>query len=473
MRGVLFFLILTVLISCSSLRKKPEGEVYSSVEVSPSIKAALDTSYFVSGHWPDPEWWKEYGDEQLNYIIDVALKESPTIASAYKKVQSATAEAKGVASAFYPKLYAYFQEIYAHLSDDSLFRVPPSTLQAVINQIDIGLFVNYEFDFWGKNASKYRAALGEAYSKKAEQSLAQITLATSMVNTYIHYQYLLERKKNIIEAYDATKEMYDLRLLRKANGLDDQFSLDGIEEHVLTLEQMVVAIDASIAVTEMQIKVLMGRSPDNEFILKQPTIKDIAHFPVPNKVSLDLLVRRADLMAALWNVRAKAHLIGAAKAAFFPNVNLAAYSGLESLSWGKLFDIKSWMGFLFPSINLPLFTGFKLNADLDKSHQEYSVAVYEYNERVLQAAQQVTSGLTMLRAENDKRNLQIQHVKKKQSQFQLEDLRYETGVAKKLDVLQRKIALLEDTLSLIDVEEEYFHSMVDLVRALGGGYGRE
>lgn len=473
MRRIGFLLTLACLLSCSTFRKKPEGEVCSSVDVSPSVLAALENTFFVSGNWPDPDWWKEYGDDQLNYIVDVALKENPTIAAAYRRVQSASAGAKGVASVFYPKLYAHFQELYAHLSDESLFRIPPSTLQAVINQIDLGFFVNYEFDFWGKNAAKYRAALGQAYAKKAEQSLTQITLVTSIVNAYGHLHYLQDRKQKLVEAYDATRELYDLHALRKANGLDDQFNIDSIEENVLALEQMLIALDASIDTAGMQIKVLMGRSPDDPFTLKRPAIKEVSHFPIPNKLSLDLLARRADLMAALWNVRAKEHLIHSAKAAYFPSVNLAAYGGLESLSWNKLFDAKSLTGFLFPSINLPFFTGFKLGADLDKAHQDFSVAVYEYNEKVLQAAQEVTVGLTALRADCDKRALRLTHVEKKRSQYQLEDLRYETGVAKKLDVLQRKIALLEDTLSLIDIEEDYFHSMIDLVKALGGGYGRE
>jgi|GEM_PF-3692688 len=473
MRGVLLFLTAAMCLSCSTFRKKPEGEVSSSVNVTPSVKAALDSTYFVTGNWPDPEWWKEYGDEQLDYIIDVALKESPTIVGAHRKVMAATASAKSTASAFYPKMYAHFQELYAHLSDESLFRIPPSTVSAVINQIDLGLFVNYEFDFWGKNAAKYRAALGAAYAKKAEAALTQITLATTITSAYIHLQFLQDRKDKIIEAYDATKEIFDLRQLRMANGLDDQFNLDDVEENVLALEQMLIAVEASINITTMQLKVLMGRSPDDEFTFKKPAMKDISHFPIPNKLSLDLLARRADLMASLWNVQAKMHLTKAARAAYFPSINLAAYGGIESLAWHTLFSAKSLTGFLFPSINLPLFTGFKLGADLEKSHQDFSVAVYEYNEKVLQAAQEVTSNLTMLRSDYEKRGVRLRHVEKKRSQYKLEDLRYETGVAKKLDVLQRKIALIEDTLTLLDVEEEYYHGMVDLVKALGGGYGRE
>ncbi len=463
--------LIILLSSCSAFRRQPNDVALSEVNVSTSSAAALDTSFFVSGEWPKETWWTEFGDAQLNYVIDVALSDNPTLSSAYHRALSATSQARSVASKLFPKLGAHFQELYAHLSDESLFRIPPSTLQAVINQVDLGLFFDYELDFWGKNTEKYRAALGDACAKKAQEAGAKISLISTITRTYFRYAFLFERKKLLESVYAVSKEIVDLHTLRKAHGLDDQFNVNRAESSLLEIEKVISGIDASLATTIMQLKVLMGRSPDDQFVFQSPTIKDVSHFPIPNKLSIDLLVRRSDIAASLWNVRSKQHLIKSSKAAYFPSVNLAAYGGLEALSWGKLFSPSSLTGFLFPSLNLPLFQGFQLEANLNKAHEEYSVAVYEYNEKILHAANEVTSSLRMLRADMEERSYQAQHTEKKKEDVQLEELRFETGVSKRLDVLQRKIALLEDTLTLVDVEEQYFQELVNLVYALGGGYG--
>lgn len=473
MRGRDLIWAAVLLTSCSSFRKPADGETLESVNMFGSIENALAQTEFVEGNWPKWEWWERFGDEQLNYIVDVALKENPTMAKAYYTIQSASAHAKGTGASLLPRVGLWGQELYAHLSKESLFRAPPSTLDSTVNLVDIGGYFLYEFDFWGKNRSKYQAALGGLYATRAEAALSRLTITVALVKTYISYAQTLKRRRLLVEAQSYAKELFEFRKLRFANGLDSTFNEESALGDLLGLESLVTATEAKLSILGMQINVLMGRSPDDALDIAPPKLKQCEQFPVPTDLSLDLLARRPDLMAALWNVRAKAHIIGASKAAFFPSINLAAYGGLGSLGWSSLFKANSLTGFLLPSINLPLFTGFKLSADLDQAKAEYSIAVFEYNDKVLKAANDVTSGLRMLQATSVQKSLKTKHVDSKETSEQLEQEKYTAGISTKLAVLQRKIARIEDSLSYIDTEEEYLHNIVQLVRSLGGGYGSD
>ena len=109
----------------------------------------------------------------------------------------------------------------------------------------------------------------------------------------------------------------------------------------------------------------MGQGPDtHQTIMGLREISFDKTFILPENLSLDLIARRADITAAIWRVEAEANKVGAAKAAFYPNVNLLALAGFESLSWGDFTSLENFQGFLSPAIHLPIFKGGRLRANL-------------------------------------------------------------------------------------------------------------
>ena len=223
----------------------------------------------------------------------------------------------------------------------------------------MALNFEYEIDLFGKNRDKYRAALGEAKAKRAEMSESLLMLTTLLAETYFNYQMQLVQLQINRDLILARKAYVELTLKRVQYGLDDQVALDQAEALLLSAEETVVNLKKEKGLSESQLKILMGLGPDDNRIFEEPTANFNDPFPIPENVPVDLLARRPDLMAQIWRVEASAHLIGAAKAAFFPNINLAAFIGLESLSWSKLFTADSFASSIVPAINLPIFTGGK------------------------------------------------------------------------------------------------------------------
>ena len=460
-----------LLTGCTAFRKKPNTDLMQSVNLSPSAKKALDESTFIAGDWPDPNWWEQYGDPQLNEVVENALGGNPTLQTASETVKKAEALATKALSSLIPHFSGHWMNNYMHLSDHSLFRLPPSNAPSVLNQVDLGVSMNYEIDFFGKNQSKYKAAIGDYYSQMAANAMSNLKIAHATTIAYVRFTYLTLRVELYDEIIDSLMEVKDLTLLRKAHNLDSQFPLLQIEEGIKAAEKVRTLYQSQKDIAVMQLRVLMGMSPDAEFEMKRPRLVDVYNIALPNKLSIDLLARRPDVMAARWNAEARAADIGAAKAAYYPSVNLFSYGGLESLSYTDLFNVSSFMGMLLPSINLPIFTGFELEADLNKAHAEYSIAVYEYNGKVLEAANDVAKTLRLIQADKDKKDEQYQKTFFKKREEELMALRFENGISQKIDVLQKKIAYLQERAELLNDEQNYYEQVINLNRALGGGYG--
>ncbi|MCB1109601.1 MAG: efflux transporter outer membrane subunit [Chlamydiia bacterium] len=457
--------------SCAALKKRNyEPQVMESADVSLSIDSALQTPDFSAGEWPAYNWWSLFEDEQLSELMEIAIEKNPDLLAAVSRVRVSQEEAKKVRSSLLPKLDADFRDNYEHLSKDSLDRFPPSTVPAVVNQLYLALNFEYEIDLFGKNRNRYRAAIGQTRAQAAEMSASLLMITTLLAETYIQYAAHLQNLQYAQALADAQKMQLELTELRFVNGLGDQMLIDQATAAYLDAQETVVFYKKEIALDVSQLKILMGLGPDDPREISSPQLAFDRSFPLPENIPLNLLSRRPDLMAQIWTVEAAAHLISAAKAAFFPNINLAAFVGLESLKWNNFFSVNSYAGALTPAINLPLFTGGKLTAQLNKQYATYDAAVYDYNALLLRAAKEVTDQINILEAANQESRLQTQAYEKTMHIAELTTKRYENGLDNYLMVLEKQMDTLKQGMKEVDTENQRYLAILQLIKALGGGY---
>ena len=440
------------------------------VDVSPTIDSALSTPDFAEGEWPAYNWWTLFEDRQLSEIMEVAIENNPDLLAAVSRVRAAQEEAQKVRSVLLPQIKASFKDNYEHLSKDSLVRFPPSTVPAVINQVYLALNFEYEIDLFGKNRNRYRAAMGQAKAQAAEMSESLLMITASIAETYINYAANLQNLEFSITLAEAQKVHLELTELRFLNGLDNQVMVDIANVNLLAAEEDVVTYEKESDLNLSQMKILMGLGPDDEWVITTPTLAFDSPFQIPESVPLNLLSRRPDLMAQIWTVEAAAHLISAAKAAFFPNINLTAIAGLESLKWNNLFTSDSYAAALSPAINLPLFTGGKLTAQLNEKYATYDAAVHDYNALLLQAAKEVSDQIKVLEAANQESGLQAQVLEKTMHILQLTKERYDNGLDDYLTVIDKQVAVLNQGIKDVEKDNERYLAVLQLIKALGGGY---
>src|SRR5581483_2929809 len=216
--------------------------------------------------------------------------------------------------------------------------------------------------------------------------------------------------------------------------------------------------------------ILVGASPDED--VAPEAMRALFQRPVkiPSDLSCDLLARRPDLTAQIWRIEAAAKEIGAAKADFYPRVNLMAFAQLESLSFNKLFNISSRQGGLVPAVHLPIFTGGKLTANLKQKVAEFNRETHRYNELLLNAAKEVADQISILSFTFDTLGIQMSTLEVAKDQFALQNSRYEQGVSNALSVMEKENEVLSERYALLAFERNYLLAVLKMVKALGGGY---
>ncbi len=174
-------------------------------------------------------------------------------------------------------------------------------------------------------------------------------------------------------------------------------------------------------------------------------------------------------MAQICRVEAAAKEIGAAKADFYPNINLSAFGGLESLVFSNLFrDSKT--GGLAPAIHLPIFTGGRLRANLRSKVAAFNQAVYAYNNLVLSAAKEVADKIVTVSAIIDGYAQQIDAFRDTAGQYNLLFSRYAKGLDNYLSVLNSQEEVLQQRFLLVGLYTDHLTSVLNLIKTLGGGY---
>jgi len=475
-KSVCFFILL-LFAGCTRISDKDLAARLETPSLILTEKEALHRAYFQTGEWPDEDWWKLFEDAQLNKLIERAIAFNFTLKEARAHVEYSYQLAKSVRSKLLPDLSANYMEQWQYLSkygfDRDFFPVPPpankNMIPHTLNLIDLTLNFSYEFDFWGKNRSLFRAALGAARAAVAEERQAQLITTLTVAKTYFAWQAKCAQRDILLEKRQERKDLFHLTDRRAIVGVDNDIPVYGSKKGIYQIQKLIVFLEEGIELDKHMLKYLVGAGPDENVVESAPQARFNRPFALPDNISSDLLARRPDLMAQLWRVEAAAQEIGAAKADFYPNVSLGAFGGLESLSFGNLFrDSKT--GGLTPAIHLPIYTGGRLEAQLRSKVAGFNEAVSAYNDLVLSAAKEVADQIVSVTAVLDGYAEQEGVFNDTANQYDLLFARYETGIDDYLSVLRMQDDVLQQRFLLVGLYHDHLQALLKLIQSLGGGY---
>jgi NodT family efflux transporter outer membrane factor (OMF) lipoprotein len=215
---------------------------------------------------------------------------------------------------------------------------------------------------------------------------------------------------------------------------------------------------------------LCGQGPGFADELHAPAPLRAAPLALPATLPAALLARRPDVAAALWRVEAEARAIKVARAAFLPNINLAAGLGLASLGAGDLLEGASHYEQFAPAISLPLFGGGRLRANLAGQDAAFDAAVAQYNGVLVQAIHQVADGVSATQSLDRELRAQEQAQAAAALSWKLAQDQLGAGVISEMQALQVQQYLLQADQRLAQLRADRLSAGVSLVVALGGGY---
>jgi len=440
------------------------------ISLTKTSNETLTISAFEVGDWPQENWWEMFDDPQLGHLIEQAMQDNPTLHKVEAKVKTALAFVQKERSAFFPDIGATAETNWQYLGKNSFFRSFAPTVPSTLNQIDLFLNFNYEFDFWGRNLNLYRTALNQARAEEAEYNQTKLILSSAIAQAYFNLQRNLQKLDILKQIHSLRTTLFELMALRSKFALDNDIPKIDSQKNELDVTVLIKQREQDVALSIHLLQILIGQEPDASLHLKRPSSTFNKAFPIPQQIGLDLIARRPDLMAQIWRVEAAAHKIGVAKADFFPNVNLSVLGGLESLQFNTLFSAGSKIASFFPAIHLPIFTGGRLTANLRTKEAEYDQAVYEYNEMLLQAARQIVDEITIIKFTDSQLDIQNSTLNALEMQHKLVISRFNQGLDNYLMVLRNQETVLNQKMNIIELRYERLLSRLKLIKALGGGY---
>ncbi len=464
-----FFFILLFTAGCAPIPKHETAVMLQTLECGQVVDDALSAAEFLEGDWPARAWWERFNDPALNRLIDQALCFSPTLQRAESLFKAAAQKALQRRASLFPEIDASADTNWQHLAKDSFFRAYAPQIPAVVNELNLGFSLSYTFDFWGKNRDLFQAALGQARALCAERMEAELILTTAIANGYMQLQFLLQKRELLQQMKVNEAALAGIHSKRQDHALDSLTPVLQAETSTLDIQTALTGVDQQIQEQFHQLKALSGLGQDAELdIALQPVVQ--WNVALPENLSLDLIARRPDLAAQKERVEALCKEVGAAKTDFYPNVNLTAFIGWDSIYSWTLFQSKNYSGSLEPAIHLPIFTAGRLKAQLMEKVALFDEAVFAYNGMILQIAQEVADALTAvsyLQRQIELRELSLRSVAK---EAHLVERRYEHALDSQLSRLRAQNSVLETELALMAVRYAKQQANIQLIRALGGGY---
>jgi NodT family efflux transporter outer membrane factor (OMF) lipoprotein len=462
-RALLALSVSSALAACAgSPQPVAEAKAPGAYQTSQSFSAAAT-------NWPSQSWWTAYGDTQLNTLIDEALANSPSMTQAAARLRKAEAVAGQVRAAGRPSLSldAGVQESKQSYN----VGIPPEFVPQGWNDYgQVKLDFNWELDFWGKNRAAVAAATSETRAATADAAEARLVLSTSVASAYADLAALFADRDVADRALALRGETADLTQHRVDNGLDTQAELNLAKAGPPAARADLKALDEQIALTRNRIAALLGAGPDRGLSIQRPAAPYLAAFGLPENLAADLIGRRPDIVAARWRAEASRKRIGEAKAAFYPNINLAAFVGYQSLLVDKLFDGGSDYGAAGPALSLPIFEGGRLGANQRGVEADRDNAVATYNATVIQAFRDVADAAASQRALAGRLADSRAALDASEAAYRVTRLRYEGALAPYQSVLLAEQQVLAQRRAVADLQSRGLSLDIALVRALGGGF---
>ncbi|RYF72185.1 MAG: efflux transporter outer membrane subunit [Comamonadaceae bacterium] len=414
---------------------------------------------------PRGEWWRAFGDPVLDDLIARAVRDdggNTSIQQAAARVRQARALARLTDADRSLQLGAGAGATRQQGLDRNQAARPSTLLNA-------GLSASYELDLFGRLSRASDAARLDAQQREALLQSARLLVQAEVAQTYLALRAAdAERAlvRDNVEAYRDT-----LRLTQRRQQAGDVADLDvaRVQTEVSATESDAIALDRRRAELEHALAVLTGDAPANFGVRSEVWTTTLP--TIPAGVPATVLQRRPDVAAAQSAVLAAQARVGAAQAAYFPDLALTAGGGFASSDISELFkwSARSWgIGAL---LSLPILDGGRREAGVQNASGQLDEVLASYRGQVLVAFQEVEDQLSALRLLQEQAQVQQTAVSSAQRATQLSDTRYRNGYVSQLDLLDARRSELRNRRQALQVKAAQYQATVGLVRALGGGWG--
>jgi len=408
-------------------------------------------------------WWELLRDEQLQQLIRTALEHNWDLQRAVATIDEFRARALIPQFDFLPQIAVAGN---APAARNAKFLV--AGFATPFNYYMLGN-LTWEIDLWGRIRRSTEAARAELLSKEENRRAVTIQLVSAVAEAYfnlLQFDLQLDIAKRTLQSWEESVRIAQARLRQ---GMTSKLDADQFEAERANAAARAAELQRQMVQAENALSILHGRRP---FAVARGRSLDaqILVPDVPPGLPSELLQRRPDVLVAERQLAAFTARIGAAKAERFPKITLTGLAGLAHPSLHAIFTDASSFGVLGAGLAAPLFNAQVLGFQQEAVEAQSKEALAQYQQTVLTAFREVEDSLVAVQTARSQSESQQQQVTALQSALKLAELRYRGGLANYLDVLVARRNLFEAELALTSTRRFHLASIVQLYRALGGGW---
>lgn len=445
----------------------------------PDLNLEVPAAYREAGrgapdaHVPALDWWRGFRSNELVTLMDAAQIYNLDIAVAIAQIVQADAQVGIAGSPLLPSVTgtSTAEQIrsassgFGGGSGLSNFGGGSGTF----SQYSLGLTASYMIDFWGKNRATLYAAEENATAARYNREVVTLTSIVTVANTY--FQVLAAQDELRVARRNLAAAQRILALIKQqfAGGTASQLDVSQQEALVSTERAAIPPLEIILRQNIAALAVLVGRAPAN-FTVNGGAMTQIAIPRVTPGMPSELLNQRPDIREAEALLASSNFSVEAARAAFFPQIQLTAQTGVQSAALASLFGPGAWFYTLSAGLTQPLFDGFLLESQLKQAKGVQLQNLQAYRKAVLSAFADVEKALVALAQTTLQERLQIEAVANSRKAFDVSETQLRAGTVNLITVLQTQQTLLIAENTLAQVRLTKLLAASSLFQALGGGW---
>lgn len=400
------------------------------------------------------KWSTLFNDPVLITLIEKGLQNNFDLKIAISRLEQARANL-GIAKAdLYPSLQ-YSGQV--------------NTAQTIIQPTSLLANMSWELDFWGKYRHQNKAFQNDLLATDEARKAVLSDIVSNIAISYFELRDFDNQLEITIHTLGTRQKAYDIINERFKSGYVAELDKVQIEQQVAIAEANIPALKRQITALENSISILIGQIPQP--IARGKTNSELLILTTfPTSVPSALLENRPDVKNTELLYRAANERIGVAQAMRYPSFNIAALAGFTSVMVSDLFNDGSYMQNAGASVAGPIFNFGKNKRRVDVNRQIAQERKLNFQKTYLTAISEVENSLqnvAMYKEELAARNRQVIAAQKN---YDLSNARYYNGYVSYLEVLDAQRSLFEAQLSLSQLTQKQLSSMIQLFKALGGGW---
>lgn len=439
------------------------GPAYHRPSIPPPPAWNTPTAAAAPQGWPSADWWRGFNSAELSRLMLTGKAANDDLAAAVARVREADAQLRISSSPLLPSLDA--------TGDGSRQRTisPTSGGALLYNEFATGLNASYELDFWGENRAIRSAALATANASRYDRETVELTVMSGIADTYFSVLALRDRVR--IARANLASAQQTLQGLKTDEEVGTSNALDVAQQD--TIVATVAATIPPLLQQERQqtdaLAILIGQTPQS-FDITASSLAGIAAPMVGAGVPSQLLARRPDVANAEAQLIAANANIRAARAAFFPTIDLTASGGYESRALSTLLEPGSRVFAVSAGITQPIFHGGSVLGEYRLSQARYDELLADYHKAVISAFGNVEDSLAAVNDTGDQLQREQVATDKARGAYEMAQDQFHAGVVNILTVLSTETSLFSAQDALAQAQLAHLTALVGLYNALGGGW---